>query len=158
MAAASPGNDAFGAALLNLGSATVTACIFTGNQATGGGSTSYYAGSYGAGIESFDGSTLSVSWTAFTGNESNAASGAYYGVAAAIDVEFSAVATISHCSFTENVAYRRRRLVGSGPAPSSPKAASSTLSNSSLDGNQAIGASFSNSVPQGSFELRVARS
>ncbi len=37
VAAASPGNDAFGGALLNLGTATIANSTFTGNQATGGG-------------------------------------------------------------------------------------------------------------------------
>ena len=47
VAAASPGNDSFGGALLNLGGATVANCTFTGNQATGGGSSSFFDGSIG---------------------------------------------------------------------------------------------------------------
>jgi hypothetical protein len=53
VAAASAGNDAFGGAVLNLGSTSIADCIFLGDKVTGGGSSSYYDGSYGGGIESF---------------------------------------------------------------------------------------------------------
>ena len=110
VAAASPGNDSFGGAVLNLGGAVVANCTFTGNQVTGGSSSSYYDGSYGGAIESFGfapsqlyGSTLTVSGSTFTGNQAVAASGPFFGDAAAIDVEFSAVATITNSTFTGNV-------------------------------------------------------
>ena len=82
VAAASPGNDSFGGALLNLGSATVANCTFTGNQATGGGSSSFFDGSFGGAIESYGfppsqpyNSTLSVSNCTFTGNQAIGGSG-----------------------------------------------------------------------------------
>jgi hypothetical protein len=98
VAAASPGNDSFGGALLNLGSASVTGCTFTSNQVAGGGSSSYFDGSYGGAIESFGyppdqlyGSTLTVTDSTFTGNEADAATGADYGQVGAIDLQFDAV-------------------------------------------------------------------
>jgi hypothetical protein len=147
VAAASPGNDSFGGALLNLGSATVTSCTFTGNQATGGGSSSFFDGSVGGAIVSFGfppsqlyGATLQISNSTFSGNVVNAASGATLATGGAIDLEFGVVATISNSSFTGNVATGG---VGSFPQGGGINAegCTLTLTNSTLTGNQSLGAS-----------------
>jgi hypothetical protein len=145
VAAASPGNDSFGGGVLNLGSTTVTSCTFTGNQVTGGGSSSYFDGSYGGGIDSFGyppnqlyGSTLTVSNSAFSGNEADAAAGADYGQGGALDVEFGAVATISGSSFTGNIATGGAGCFGIAGAINL-EACTLTVTNSSFTGNQALG-------------------
>ncbi|MFI5459121.1 MAG: beta strand repeat-containing protein [Isosphaerales bacterium] len=147
VAAASPGNDSFGGALLNLGSATIANSTFTGNQVTGGGSSSYYDGSYGGAIESFGfapsqlyGSTLTVSNSTFTGNQAIGATGGTFGDAGAIDVEFSAVATISNTSFTGNEGTGGAGCTAQGGALFA-EGCTLTLSNTSFAGNQAIGGS-----------------
>jgi hypothetical protein len=138
VAAASPGNDSFGSALLNLGSATVTACTFTGNQVTGGGSSSYFDGSYGGGIETWNNSALQITRSTFTGNEADAAAGVDYGEAGAVDVEFGAVATISNSSFTGNIATGGAGCFA-GEGAINLEACTLTVTNSSFTANQALG-------------------
>ena len=111
VAAASPGNDAFGGGLLNLGRATIANTSFIGNQATGGASSSYFDGSVGGAIESYGfppdqlyNSTLSVSNTVFIGNQAIGASGVDFAEGGSIDLEFGVVATISNSLFTGNLA------------------------------------------------------
>ena len=147
VAAATPGNDSFGGALLNLGSATIMNSTFTGNQAIGGGSSSYYDGSYGGAIDSFGfgpsqlyNSTLTVSNSTFGDNESNAAAGPTFGDAAAIDVEYSAVATISNTNFIGNVATGGAGCTAQGGAMFA-EGCTLTLNNTSFAGNQAVGGS-----------------
>jgi hypothetical protein len=150
LAAASPGNDSFGGALLNLGSATVSSCTFTGNQATGGGSSSFFDGSIGGAIESFGfppsqlyGATLQISNSTFSGNTVNAASGATFATGGAIDLEFGVVATISNSSFTGNVASGGVGCFPQGGGINT-EGCILTLTNSTLTGNHALAAS---SVP-----------
>jgi hypothetical protein len=145
VATASAGTDAFGGAVLNLGSATVKQCVFTGNQVTGGGSGSYYDGSYGGAIMSFGfppsqlyNSTLAVFDSTFSNNRATGASGFTFGDAAAIDVEFSATAIITGCAFTNNV--------GTGGAPGEGQGGAMfaegcnlTLSKCTFTGNEAVG-------------------
>jgi hypothetical protein len=147
VAAARPGDDSFGGALLNLGSAVVTDCTFTGNQATGGASSSFFDASSGGAIESFGlppdqlyDSTLSISGSTFIANQAIAAStGASEG--GAIDLQFGVLATITNSSFTGNVV--------TGGSPESPFAdggaainnegCTLTLSTSTFNDNQAVG-------------------
>ena len=82
VAAAHPGIDSFGGALLNLGSATIVSCTFTGNQATAAYSSSYFDGSLGGAIESYGfppnqlyGSTLQITDSTFSANQAIAANG-----------------------------------------------------------------------------------
>jgi hypothetical protein len=149
VAAASPGDDAFGGALLNLGSATISYCTFTGNQATGGASASYFDASSGGAIESFGfppdqlyGSTLQVTGCTFSANQAvAAATGASEG--GAIDLQFGVIATITSSYFTANVV--------TGGSPASPFAdggaaintegCTLTLSSSAFSGNHAVGGS-----------------
>jgi hypothetical protein len=145
VAAASAGNDAFGGAVLNLGSTTVAACTFTGNQVTGGGSSSYYDGSYGGAIESFGfppnqlyGSTLKVTDSTFNDNQAIAANGVTFGAAAAIDIEYSATATISNCNFSDNVGTAGTGGYGQAGALFA-EGCTLTVSNSTFTGNQALG-------------------
>ncbi|HEV8058867.1 MAG TPA: hypothetical protein VGP68_03290 [Gemmataceae bacterium] len=159
IAAASAGNDSFGGAVLNLGSATVTGCTFTGDEVTGGGSGSYYDGSYGGAIESFGfppsqlyGSTLTVSHSTFSHNQAIAASGVTFGDAAAIDVEFSAVATINNCTFTDNVGTAGDSGYGQGGALFA-EGCTLTLSNSTFTGNQALGGTSGGGAEGGAIFL-----
>lgn len=148
-AVASPGNDSFGGGLLNLGEAAVSGCTFAGNHVTGGGSTSYYAGSYGGGLFSFDNSILTVSNSTFIGNESIAASGPYYSDAAALDVEIGAVATISNTRFVGNAAAGGSGVTAQGGAVFG-EFCTLTFSKCSFTDNQAIGGNFNSSVFAGS--------
>ena len=112
VAAASPGNDSFGGALLNLGSATIVSCTFTTNQATGGASSSDFNGSYGGAIESFGfapnqlyGATLQITDSTFSANQAVAGIAlAATGAGGAIDLEYGVIATITNSSFTGNLA------------------------------------------------------
>src|SRR5206468_20007 len=61
--------DVFGGGLLNQGSTIVRSCTFSGNQATGGGGGSFFAGSCGGGIDNFGGATLTVTGSTFTANK-----------------------------------------------------------------------------------------
>jgi hypothetical protein len=147
VAAASPGNDSFGGALLNLGSATIARCNFTGNQVAGGGSSSYYDGSYGGAIESFgfppsqlNGSTLTIANSTFAGNQAVGAAGTTFGDAGAIDLEFSTVAKISNSSFTGNMGTGGAGCTAQGGALFG-EGCTLTLTNTSFTGNQALGAS-----------------
>ncbi len=149
VAAASPGNDSFGGALLNLGSATITNCTFTGNQATGGGSSSYYDGSYGGAINSFGfapdqlyNSTLMVSGSTFSGNQAIGAAGATFGDAGAIDVERASRGwvTISNTIISGSLATGGAGCTAQGGAMFA-ESCTLTLNNTSFVNNQAIGGS-----------------
>ena len=67
--------DVFGGGLLNLGTATVTSCIFSGNKALAGGGTSFFSGSAGGAIDNFgtgtvdQPTTLTVTDSTFTNNQ-----------------------------------------------------------------------------------------
>ena len=152
VSAASLGDDSFGGGLLNLAGAIVTGCTFTGNQLTGGSNTSYYAGSYGAGIESWDNSTLILSSSTFTGNQATVPSGPYYGDAGALDVEYGAVATVNNGTFTHNVGTGGAGSEN-GPGAVSAYGCTLTFNNSSFTDNQCIGGSFNSSVPDGGGAL-----
>jgi hypothetical protein len=153
VAGASPGNDSFGGGLLNLGSATIANSTFTGNQSTGGASTSYFNGSWGGAIVSFGyppnqlyGSTLSVSNSTFTDNQAIGASGNNNSAGGgAIDLEFGVIATISNSSFTGNQGSGDEGCNGNGGAINT-EGCTLTLSNSSFAGNQAIGGHFNGSL------------
>ena len=151
VAAASPGNDSFGGALLNLGSATVANCTFTGNQATGGGSASYFDGSTGGAIEGFGfppsqlyGSTITVTGSTFNNNEAISASGSVYGVGGAVDLEFGVVATISNSSFTGNEATGGAGCDANGGAINT-EGCTLTLTNSFFTANRAVAGTFNGS-------------
>ncbi len=151
VAAASPGNDSFGGALVNLGAATITGCVFQGNEATGGGSSSFFDGSTGGAIESFGfppsqlyGSTLNVSNSTFVDNEAVAASGTDYGVGGAIDLEFGVIATITGSSFAGNVSTGGAGCDANGGAINT-EGCTLTLNNSSFTGNHAIAGTFNGS-------------
>ena len=75
-----------------------------------------------------------MSSSTFTGNQAITASG-LFGDAGAIDVEYSAVATISNSSFTGNVAMSPLSQGGALLA----EGCTLTLSNTSFTGNQAYG-------------------
>ena len=61
--------DVFGGGLLNEGHATVVSCTFSGNQALGGGGTSFFGGSVGGSIDNYGGATLTATGSTFTGNK-----------------------------------------------------------------------------------------
>ena len=146
VAAASPGNDSFGGALLNLGSATIVSCTFTGNQATGGASSSDFNGSYGGAIESFGfppnqlyGSTLQITDSTFSANQAVAGIAlAATGAGGAIDLEYGVIATITNSSFTGNLAGGGEYDSNDGGAINA-EGSTLTLSSSTFTGNQAIG-------------------
>jgi len=71
VAAATPGNDAFGGALSNLGKATIANCAFTGNQAigaTGVRTDGAVPEGLGGALCFFAGATVNISNCGFTGN------------------------------------------------------------------------------------------
>jgi hypothetical protein len=157
VASASAGDDAFGGGVLNLGSTTVVGCTFTGNEVTGGVSSSYYDGSYGGAIESFGfapdqlyGTTLTVSDSSFNHNQAIGANGVAFGTGAGIDVEYSAVATITNCSFTDNVGSAGTGGYGQGGALFA-EGCTLNVSNTAFTGNQALGGSDGGSATGGAL-------
>ena len=113
--------DVFGGGLLNLGTAKVISCTFTGNQVLGGGtgsSSDPFSGSVGGAIDNFGGATLNVTGSTFTYNQAISADQStpgifFYGIGGAIDNNAGfdqadpSTATISNSTFTDNQAIGR---------------------------------------------------
>ena len=145
--AASDTVDVFGGGLLNEGSATVTSCTFSGNQALGGGGTSFFGGSVGGGIDNFGGATLTVTGSTFTNNQALGTGPVhFFGIGGAIennagfDQAHPSTATISNSVFTAT--WPAAALAAPATAaPSTTRApdATMTLTNCRLIDNQSIG-------------------
>ncbi len=88
-----------GGALLNLGTAIVTQCQFTGNEAVGGNGFDNMGGSLGGAIDNFGGPTggahLTVANTTFCNNSTVAAAG-FWGIGGAIEMNGGAQRLRSH--------------------------------------------------------------
>jgi hypothetical protein len=146
--AASASVDVFGGGLLNEGRATVTRSTFSGNQALGGGGSSFFGGSVGGAIDNFGGATLMVTDSSFTSNQALGAAGqGNFGIGGAIennagfDQTVPSMATINNSSFINNVASGADGVTGNGGAlDNEGTGATMVLSNSVLVGNQSIGA------------------
>jgi hypothetical protein len=148
--------DVFGGGLLNEGSATISSCTFSGNQATGGGGGSFFGGSVGGAIDNYGGARLTLSNSSFLNNQalasadSGSVSFAMAGALsndAGLDQAHPSTAIISNCTFSGSLAggvagvngagafAQGGALVNQGPG------ASMTVSNCTLTGNQAVGGS-----------------
>jgi hypothetical protein len=125
--AASSTVDVFGGGLLNQGSATVSSCIFSGNEALGGGGSSFFGGSVGGAIDNFGGATLTVSSSTFTDNQALGAGSGSFGIGGAIENNAGlnntnpsqsgtnpSTAILSNCVFTSNVASAMSGASGNG--------------------------------------------
>jgi hypothetical protein len=102
--------DVFGGGLLNEGTAKVAFCTFRGNQALGGGGTSFFGGSAGGGIDNFGGATLTVTNSTFTGNQAMGSGTINWGMGGAIennaglDLTHPSRADIRNSAFVNNLA------------------------------------------------------
>src|SRR5262249_58839786 len=85
LATTSVGSDVFGGALLNLGSAAISNSTFTGNQALGGGSGTFFGGSVGGAIANSHGASLTVSNSTFTTNAAISATGPFFATGGAVE-------------------------------------------------------------------------
>ena len=151
LATTSVGSDVLGGALLNLGSAAISNSTFTGNQALGGGSGTFFGGSVGGAIANSHGASLTVSNSTFTSNAAISAAGPFFVTGGAIendagvnnDVPSNAV--ISNCTFTNNVARGGDGVTGNGGGIDNQGPGSTmTVSNSTLTANQSIGGNNGN--------------
>jgi len=150
------GFTVLGGGLFNLGTATISACTFSNNQATGGGALDNIGGSAGGGIENFGGpnggSTLKVSNTTFSNNSAVAAGGGYYfGMGGAVENDAGlnsftpgmaegSSAVYTHCTFVNNLATGGADAIGEGGAIINQGIkATMTLVNCKIDANRAIG-------------------
>ena len=146
--------DVFGGGLLNLGSATVTSCIFSGNKALGGGTngSTVFSGSQGGAIDNFGGAILKVDYSTFINNQAigadtpSDAAGANFGVGGAIENNAGfggsapSTADIINSIFTGNLATAGTDGSANGGAiDNEGSKATMTLTSSTLTGNQAIG-------------------
>jgi hypothetical protein len=144
--------DVFGGGLLNEGSATVTGCTFNGNQAVGGGGSSFFGGSVGGAIDNYSGATLTVTDSTFTGNKALGAGGGSFGIGGAVennagpDNAQPSTATLSGCDFTGNTASGGPGVLGNGGAVDNEGlVASMTIRSSTfLDNQSAAGTGGSN--------------
>ena len=83
--AASNAVDVFGGGLLNQGKALVASSAFSGNQALGGGGTSFFGGSLGGAIDNFGGAALTVTDSAFVHKPSVGTGAGNFGIGGAIE-------------------------------------------------------------------------
>ena len=142
--------DVFGGALLNKGTAAVTASTFRGNQALGGGSSSFFAGSVGGAIDNFGGHTggaqLTVDDSIFINNQAVSAAGPYGGSGGAIEnnsgpnQRHSSTAVIRNSTFMDNLATGGDGATGNGGAlVNEGMGAAMTVSGCTLTGNRSVG-------------------
>src|SRR5262249_48477432 len=121
-ATAGAGLDVFGGGLLNEGLATVASSRFSGNQALGGQSFSFFGGSDGGAIDNFGGATLTVIDSASGNNQAISAAGPYFGVGGAIETNAGftlttpSTANISNSIFLDNLATGGAGASGNGGA------------------------------------------
>jgi len=147
-----------GGGLLNLGTATVQSCQFSNNQASGGNGPDDIGGSAGGAIDNFGGPTGGATFTAtattFSNNSAVAAGGGYYfGIGGALELnaglnfynpaqaEASAQgATITNCTFTNNLATGGRDAIANGGAIDEEGIGlNMTLVGCTINGNRAVG-------------------
>jgi hypothetical protein len=145
------GSDSLGGGLLNNeGKATIQGTTFSNNAALGGGSTSLFSGSAGGAIDNYEGATLNVTGSTFTGNQVVSAPGGFhFGVGGAIESDAGAInnnpstVTISNSTFTNNVATGGTDVIGQGGAIGSeslvPGLSLVNLTNCTIIGNRAVG-------------------
>jgi hypothetical protein len=145
----SMGNSGNGGGIENDGSLTVTASVFTNNLATGGDFTDPITeGSSGGAIDS-QGPSLSVTTTAFSGNQAvGPATGTGEGNGGAINN--SSTASITYSTFNGNEALGRSTNGGAISAGENELTTppNMTISNCSFTGNEAIGASGADDFTQ----------
>ncbi len=151
--AASNTVDVFGGGLLNLGSATVSSCTLSGNEARGGGGTSFFGGSCGGAIDNYGGATLAVTSCSFSSNQALGAGSGNFGIGgaiennAALDQAHPSTATISTSVFTGNVASGSAGVVGNGGAlDNEGPGVSMTVSSSAFLDNHAVAGSGADGI------------
>jgi hypothetical protein len=131
----------WGGAILNEGTANVTATTFTGNVSTGGSEPGQPDGTggvgYGGGIASVYGSTLTVSNSTFSNNQSIDGLSAFDASGGAIGTFLSSV-TVSNCTFNSNQALANS-TVAIGGAIRSVLDTAFSVTNCTFRSNQAIG-------------------
>ncbi len=150
------GFTVLGGGLLNLGTASVEACTFSNNQATGGGAFDNLGGSVGGAIDNFGGpqggSNLKVSDSVFDGNQAVAAGGAYYfGLGGAFESDSglnaynpaladASTAAFTKCTFVNNVATGGPNAIADGGAIVNEGFGTTlSLTDCTVSGNLAVG-------------------
>jgi hypothetical protein len=145
------GQDEFGGALFNLGTATVSDCTFTHNQVLGGGdANSNLGGSAGGAIDNYDGATLTVTDSLFKSNQVVSADGVgYFSLGGAIENNAGtgelgdntpSTATLTDCTFLDNLSQAGALNVSNGGAIVSEGTGTvMTLSNCLISGNLSVG-------------------
>ncbi len=150
-ASTTAGNDVFGGALLNEGSANVINSTFQNNQAVGGGTGDFFGGPVGGAIDNYNGAMLLVTGSTFTGNEAVSAAGPYAASGGAIENDAGfpdakgnfthpSTAYISDSTFTGNQAVGVAGAIANGGAlDNQGTGATMFVTNCTLSGNRALG-------------------
>src|SRR5262249_15400663 len=138
--------DVLGGGLLNEGTATVTSCLFAGNQALGGlpqDATDQLGGSGGGGLDN-SGGTLTLTRSRFLGNRALSAAGIAFVLGGGLDNnsgvhgDAPATATVTDCLFLGNVATGGDGAAGNGGGVCNV-GATMTLTGCTVAGNRSIG-------------------
>ena len=146
------GQDEFGGALFNLGTATVSDCTFTNNQVLGGGNVnSNLGGGAGGAIDNYDGATLMVTGSLFSNNRVVSADGnnGYYSLGGAIENnagtgtmndDTPSTANLIDCTFLDNLSQAGTLGVSNGGAICSEGGGTiMTLTGCLISGNRSVG-------------------
>ncbi len=165
-------SDAFtvlGGGLLNLGTATLSGCTFSNNQAEGGNGLDNIGGSAGGAIDNFGGptggATLTATSTTFSNNCAVAAGGGFFfGIGGAIESDAGlnsydptqaepSTVTLVNCSVANNVATGGPNALGNGGGLDSEGiGVSMTLSGCTIGGNQSVGGGGGDGITTGDSE------
>jgi hypothetical protein len=161
------GNDTLGGGLLNNeGKATITNSTFNGDESFGGGSTDFFGGSAGGGIDNYEGGTLVISNSTFANDEAiSAGGGYYYATGGALESDAGVInknvsmVTITNSSFINNEVTGGANVLGNGGGIDSqngtftmPGLLSMTLIDCTISGNRSVGGGGGNGVTTGDSE------
>jgi fibronectin-binding autotransporter adhesin len=161
------GNDVLGGGLLNnQGKATIEGTTFSGNAALGGGSSSFFSGSAGGGIDNYEGASLSIDNSTFQNNEAISAGDAsgdfFYATGGAIEEDAGVInnnpstSTVTNSTFSNNLATGGFGVIGQGGAiiiqsanTSTPGLVTMNVVDCVVTGNRAVGGGGGDGVTSG---------
>jgi len=166
--------DVFGGGLLNLGTAKVTSCTFTGNEALDGSAPppDFFGGSAGGAIDNFGGAKLTVTDSTFMGNQAKGAAAttidgtpvAFYGMGGAIENnagfnnDSPSTAYICDSTFVANEATAGTGGTANGGAIDNQGVnATMTLTHCTVKGNLAIGGSGGSALGGGILNFLLSQ-
>ena len=164
-------SDAFtvlGGGLLNLGTATVSGCTFSNNQAEGGNAGDAIGGSAGGAIDNFGGptggATLTATNSTFSNNSAVSAGGGYFfGLGGALDSNAGlngygptpepSTVTLTNCNIVNNLATGGpNALANAGGIENEGFGIYMTLSGCTINGNQSVGGGGGDGITTGDSE------